>query len=104
MIEVIVFGRLESLFRIQAQNLLTAESCHTRIRDGILMKHRSKLVLDCLFREAFESQKKDNTALLHFVHSDDMQYRHSFRRVFNLSFKDLLFQFLSFAEKVRLLE
>jgi len=61
-------------------------------------------VVDGLFREALESQKKDNTPLLHLVHSDDLKYVDIFGRFSTFSFKDLLFEFLSLTVKVRLLE
>jgi hypothetical protein len=71
------------------------ESRHTRVRDGILPEHRNKLVVDGPFREARESQKKNNTSLLHLVHSDGLKYVDSFVFFLTLLFKDLLFGFLS---------
>jgi hypothetical protein len=60
--------------------------------------------MDDLFRDILESQKKDNTPLLHFVHSDNLKYIDIFGRFSAFSFKDLLFGFLSLTVKVRLLE
>jgi hypothetical protein len=61
-----------------------------------------------LFRESLESQKKDNTPLLHLVYSHDLKYADIFGRflvVFStFSFKDLLFAFLSLTVKIQLIE
>jgi hypothetical protein len=75
----------------------------SRVRDDILLEHRNKLVVDSPFREALESQKRDNIALLHLVplvHSKNLKYLYIFGRFFN----DLFFEFLSLTRKVRLLE
>jgi hypothetical protein len=80
------------------------------------LEHHNKLVADSFFREALESQKKDNAPLfhlvhlvhlihlIHLVHSDDLKYVDIFRRFSIFAFKDLLFEFLSLIVKVRLLE
>jgi hypothetical protein len=75
-------------FRHQAQNRLPAESRRIRIPDGILLEHHNKFVVDDLFREVLESQKNDNTILLHLVHSDDLKYDYIFRRFSTFSFID----------------
>jgi hypothetical protein len=64
----------------------------------------NKLLVDGLFQEALESQKKDDAPLLHLVHSDDLKYLDIVRRFATFSFKDLLFEFLSLIVKVRLFE
>jgi hypothetical protein len=66
------------------QNKISSHS--SRVRDGILLEHRNKLVVDGLFREALELQNKDNTSLLHLVHSDNLKYLHIFVLVFNIFF------------------
>jgi hypothetical protein len=58
----------------------------SRVRDSILLEHRDKLVVDGVFREAPESQKKDNTPLLDLAHSDDLKYVDIFCRFFNVFF------------------
>jgi hypothetical protein len=60
---------------------------HTRVRDGILLEQFNKLVADGFFREALELQKKDNAALLHLVHSDDLRYVCHFARFFSVFFQ-----------------
>jgi hypothetical protein len=60
--------------------------------------------VDGRFREALESQKKDNTSLLHLVHSEDLKYVDIFGRFSMFSFKALLFKFLSLAAKAWPLE
>jgi hypothetical protein len=61
-------------------------------------------VVDDLFREALESQKKDNTPVLHFVNSGDLKYFDILSRFQTFSFKDLLFEFPSLTVKVRLFD
>jgi hypothetical protein len=80
------------------------ESHHNWVGNGILLADRDKLVADGLFRETLESQRKDNTSLLHLVPSEDLKYCYIFARVSTFSFKDLLFQFLLLTVKVWLLE
>jgi hypothetical protein len=55
-----------------------------RTQEGVLLKHCNNVPVDGVFREAVESQKKDNTPLLQLVHSDDLKYADSFRRFFNV--------------------
>jgi hypothetical protein len=61
-------------------------------------------MVDGLFREARESQKKDKAPLLHLIHSNDLKYVDIFVIFSTFSFKDLLFDFLSSTVKVRLLQ
>jgi hypothetical protein len=61
-------------------------------------------MVDGRFREAIESQNKDNTPLFHLVHSGNLKYICVFGRFSAFSFKDLLLEFLSLTVKVRLLE
>jgi hypothetical protein len=56
-------------------------------------------VIDDLFREALESQEKDNTPLFRFVHSDDVKYAEILAVFSTFSFKDLFFEFLSWTVK-----
>jgi hypothetical protein len=42
------------------------------------------------FREALESQKKDNTSLLHLIHPDDLKCVDFFRPVFKVFFQGFL--------------
>jgi hypothetical protein len=56
------------------------------VRDNIVLEHRNKLVVDGVFREALESQKKDNTPLLDLAHSDDLKYVNIFGCFFNVFF------------------
>jgi hypothetical protein len=60
--------------------------------------------IDGLFREALESQRKDETPLLHLIHSNDLKSVDIFPVFSAFSFNDLLFEFLSLAVKLRLLE
>jgi hypothetical protein len=64
-----------------------AKSRHTRVRDGILLERRNKLVVDGFFRETLELQKKCSTPLFHSVHSDDLKDLDLFHFVFNLFFQ-----------------
>jgi hypothetical protein len=57
-------------------------------------------VVDGLSREALESEKQDNTPLLHLVHSDDLKSVDIFDRFSTFFLKDLLFEFLSLTVKV----
>jgi hypothetical protein len=80
------------------------------VRYGIFLEHRNKLVVDGIFRAALESRKKDNIPLLHLVHlvhlvhSDNLKYVDIFSAFSTFSFEDLLFEFVSLAVNVRLLE
>jgi hypothetical protein len=54
------------------------------------MDPRNRLQVNGLFRDALESQKKDNTLLLHLVplvHSGGLKYDHIFRRFFSLFYQ-----------------
>jgi hypothetical protein len=44
-------------------------------------------MVDGLFQEAFQSQKKDNTPLLHLIHSNDLNNLYVFGRFFNSFFQ-----------------
>jgi hypothetical protein len=63
------------------------ESPHTRVRDGILLEHGNNLVVDGPFGEALELRKKNNTPLLHLVHSDDLKCIEIFGRLFKVFFQ-----------------
>jgi hypothetical protein len=109
-----------SEFRPKIISLLNRVSSHSsRVRDGILLEHRNKLVVDSFSREVFESQKKDNIPLLHFVHMihmihmirmihfvhfDDLKCLYILASFSTFSFNDLLFEFLSLTVNVRLFE
>jgi hypothetical protein len=66
------------------------ESRRTRVREGILLGHRNMLVVDGLFREAFESQNKDNISLLHLIPSDHLRYVDTFDRFVNIFFQGFI--------------
>jgi hypothetical protein len=68
------------------------------------VEHRNKFVVNGLFREILESQRKDNTPLLHLIHSDDLKHIRFLVMFSIFSFKDLLFEFLSLTVKVSLIE
>jgi hypothetical protein len=57
------------------------------VEESILPEHLNKFVVDGLFREALESQKNDNTPLIHLVHADDLKYVDIFGRFFNVLFQ-----------------
>jgi hypothetical protein len=56
-IKPIIFRWWRDLFRIQAQNSLLAESRRTRVRDGILLEHSNKLVVDGLFERSLSRRE-----------------------------------------------
>jgi hypothetical protein len=54
------------------------------------MEHCNKLVVNGLFREAFDSQKQDNPPLFHLVHSGDLKFIDILGHCFNVFFQEFV--------------